>query len=583
VLLRRAFVMPLRSRGGRAWARRLLMLFGGLALLWLLLFAVVWVRLVAGDQRLDWLMPQVVASLNDRLPDQYSAEAQGLALSRRGGRIHLELDDLVVRDGARVPVFQAGKSRVGFSLGGLMTGRIEARSVGLIEPVIAVNAAEDGSDTVIRPQDMVAAAFNVLRLDGGLRELNLQNAVVEVPGTGSRLYGVNVRMFPERDRARSIVIEANGAPEDAEPWAIGGRFSQRTDGGLTYEVGFADIVPDLVLGEDSAFSLSSAISGQLMVATYATGEIADASYAISLAPGEVQLPGNIQLPVGEIEINGRFDPNRRVVVVLPSRLDIASSTAVFAGEFSFPGKESLLYGTIPMSFGFNDLNIEIGEERGRVPLDAVIFEAQYDTYAQQARIRRFDFLSGQTSVSMLGTIAKAPGSPAIRLRGGTADMPVLELEKLWPVGVAPNSRRWLLKHVRSGLLTNANLSVDIPGGVLASLENIRDLPSRMARIDFSVEDMLTGYFKGLPDMYVEAARGRLSLSSFELEMTDQGVIELPSDRTVTLTQGSFRVAGHAPQTRKCADPVCDCGRGRCASGASRQRAFARGAEAGRRS
>ena len=546
--LRTRALLALRTLWGQGWARHVLVGFCALILLWFLVFGAISLRLVFGDQRLDWLAPQVVSSLNQRLPEQFAADASGLTLSRSGGGIHLELKELVIRDDAGAPVFRANKSRIGFSLAGFMTGNIEARSVGLIEPVIAFNAtADSAAGDVIRPQEMVAAAFSVLRVEGGLRELRLEDAVLAVPGTKARLERVNVRLFPENGATDSIILEANGAPGNAQPWAIGGRFSKRPDGGVSYELGFADIVPDLLLGENAAFGLSSAISGQVAVATFGDQQIADASYTISLAPGDVRLPGNISLPIEAVDISGRYDPLRRVIAVTPSRLDIAGSKALFAGEFSVPGKDSLLYGSIPMSFAFRDLDILVGEERGRVPLDAVIIEALYDTYGQQASIRRFDFLGGRTSVSMIGTVARAPLSPAIRLRGSTADMSVLELEHLWPVGFARNTRRWLLRHVRAGELTNANLVVDIPGGVLAGLDSLRDLPGSMARLDFQVKDLVTGYFRDLPDMRIGEARGRMTLSTFELDMRTPGSIALPSGREVTVTKGRYRVADTRPR------------------------------------
>ncbi|MEM8876801.1 MAG: AsmA-like C-terminal region-containing protein [Pseudomonadota bacterium] len=541
-------LLAVRTLWGHGWARHVMVGLGALILLWFLIFGAVSLRLVFGDQRLDWLAPQVVNSLNQRLPEQLEADARGLSLSRSDGGIHLELQGLVVRDETGARVFKADKSRIGFSLAGFMTGNIEARSVGLIEPVIAFNARSDTTaGDVIRPQEMVAAAFSVLRVDGGLRELRLEDAVLAVPGTNARLEGVNIKLFPEDGTSDSIILEANGAPENGQPWAIGGRFARRADGGVSYEFGFADIVPDLLLGENSAFGLSSAISGQVAVATFSDQQLADASYTISLAPGEVRLPGNIALPIEAVEISGRYDISRRVIAVTPSRLDIAGSKALFAGEFSIPGKDSLLYGSIPVSFAFRDLDILIGEDRGRIPLDAVIIEALYDTYGQQASIRRLDFLGGRTSVSMIGSVARAPLSPAIRLRGSTADMSVLELEHLWPAEFAKNTRRWLLRHVRSGELTNANLTVDIPGGVLAGLDNLRDLPPSMARLDFEVKDLVSGYFRELPDMRIGETRGRMTLSTFELETRTPGQILLPSGREVTVTKGRYRVADTRPR------------------------------------
>ncbi|MET0710386.1 MAG: hypothetical protein ABWY82_26610, partial [Tardiphaga sp.] len=136
------------SRGG-SWLKRI---GAGLAVVLILLagsFGVLWWRLGAGPINFDMATPWLVDAIQDNIGEGNSVEVGGTQIERTGRiRVAVRIRDIVVRDRDHAIVASAPKAEVKLSVPAMLTGRLRAESLNLVDAVLAVRIMPDGQVTV---------------------------------------------------------------------------------------------------------------------------------------------------------------------------------------------------------------------------------------------------------------------------------------------------------------------------------------------------------------------------------------------------------------------------------------------------
>ena len=518
---------------------------GGLVVAWCVVLALVYLRLLFGPVSIDGFAPRIAAAVEARLPPGFQLDVSGADIERVGAGFGVRLTDARVRDAQGAPMFSAPAVTVGFSLLSFASGDIAPRSLILSAPNISLIGGGEATGT-LNAADIVAIAFVVLNPDGGIEELDVTEATVSAAGEGVHLEGVHARLFAEHSGSgpSSIALEARGGLTPQSEWAANGRLVRRDDGGISGELAFADLVPDALFPATTAgprrIAAETPVSGQVSFATLLDGTLADARFDILIGAGRIQAGDDVSFKLDEARISGSWDAARRVMKIAPSRFLAGRSRAVLGGEIAFPDNRSMSYGTVPIGLGFTDVHIATREDAEPVVIDAVVFDAVYEIAARQVRVGRFDFLAGDASISMLGYLRQAPGSPGIALRGEAARMSMDVFKSLWPEGVAPATRDWLMRQVHGGDIVNATVNVSIEPGELAAVGGLANLSRNAVSVTFRIEDADFGYFYDLPAIRSATLDGRWTPSSFELEFVgDKARIDLPASGPVFVTGGSY--------------------------------------------
>lgn len=519
--------------------------FGVLAV-WAVIISLFYAALLFGPINIDGLAPRIVASVEARLPDGMQMQVSGANLQRGRHGIGIRLNSVKVVDAVGTTVFSAPSATVGFKLLSVAAGDLSPERLIITEPVVSLTGQADNGGETMNVADIVAIAFLILNADGGLGELNVSQATVITAGEGPRLDGVDARFIaePAGEGAPSIALEVSGGNDGGAEWAMNGRLQRRADGGLSGEFAFADLVPQELMGlaENSAVHMESPISGQLAFATLQDGTLADGRFDILVGAGKIQAGKDIDFLLDEARISGTWDASRRALRIAPSRILAGQNQAMLAGEFVVPDKRSMSYGTVPFGLGFTDVRIGIGKDKEPVAIDAVVFDAVYDVLNHQTRVNRLDFLKGDASLSMLGFVRQAPGSPGIALRGSAAKMSIDVFKSLWPEGLAPLTRDWIVRQVHGGDIVDATVNIDIRPGDLAAAGGVRGLPRGAVTVSFETVATEFGYFHDLPPIRDAKLRGTWTPTSFELSFAgDEARIDLPSGRTISVTGGSYNI------------------------------------------
>src|SRR5277367_283609 len=137
-----------RLAGGR-WFWRLAIVLASLLVIFAGCFGALWWRLGAGPINLDMATPWLAAAIEENIGHDNTVEVGGTQIERTGRiRIAVRIRDIIVRDRDHVVVASAPKAEVRLSGLALLTGRLRAESLNLVDATLAVRITPDGYVTV---------------------------------------------------------------------------------------------------------------------------------------------------------------------------------------------------------------------------------------------------------------------------------------------------------------------------------------------------------------------------------------------------------------------------------------------------
>jgi hypothetical protein len=129
----------------RPWVRRTALGLASLALVCVVGFGALWLRLGAGPINLDIVTPWLASAIEQNLGQDHTVEVGGTQIERAGRiRIAVRLRDIVVRDRNHEVVASAPKAEVKLSGTALLLGRLRAETLRLVGAELSVRITPDG-------------------------------------------------------------------------------------------------------------------------------------------------------------------------------------------------------------------------------------------------------------------------------------------------------------------------------------------------------------------------------------------------------------------------------------------------------
>src|SRR5438067_2794755 len=134
---------------GERWVKRVAIVIAALMAIFAGCFGTLWWRLGAGPINLDMATPWLAAAIEDNIGHGNTVEVGGTQIERTGRiRIAVRIRDIIVRDRDRAIVASAPKAEVKLSGLALLTGRLRAESLNLVDAELAIRITPDGYVTV---------------------------------------------------------------------------------------------------------------------------------------------------------------------------------------------------------------------------------------------------------------------------------------------------------------------------------------------------------------------------------------------------------------------------------------------------
>ncbi len=591
---------------GERWVRRLAITGLVLTVIFAGGFGALWWRLGAGPVNLDMMTPWLVAAIEENIGHDNTVEIGGTQIERAGRiRIAVRIRDVVVRDRDHVIIASAPKAEVRLSGIALLTGRLRAESLNLVDAELAVRITSDGQVTVSTGDNAKPLATGV----APKRRSDLPSTAVS---SETSLPTQGTQQFPDAPTAVPAISEDGGnagALLAGLEWldSLGVR---GLDGQNLNEIGLKNgrlVVDDQQRGNRWSFSnisLSLRRPGAGGVAfTVSEGGSKGWSLHVTVGP-----PANGVRP---IDLQAAGIPAKNILLALRIK-DLTYSADMplsgeLKGEIGRDGLPTYLRGSLvagkgtiidfdtpdyPMAIDEIEMNMEwdsgrrvlvapfkmvSGENRitllarlqppnGDIPdwqmdlsggtivlagsdglapliLNRIAIGLRFDTEHRQVILTQADISNGEIGVAGTGSIDYSD-PPRLKLGFAGTPMSAAALKSIWPVLIVPELREWVIQRIERGSLQRIEIGVNSP------LHNLSrhgpPIPDDGLSVDIVADNVTLHPVDELPSVHDANLKARVTGRTATVTI-GQAAAGTPSGRKLNISDVVFEVPDMAPK------------------------------------
>ncbi len=595
-LLRRRFRRTLR----RPAFRKIAVVVGVGALAFVLGAGGLWWRLNSGPISLNIVTPWLADAIAENLGHRYKVEIGGTVIELdENRRMAVRMRYVVLRDSDGMIVASAPKAEAGFSPLSLLLGRPRVESVNLVGAELALRVETDGTVTVFagpnkRPiavspvlasAQPTSAVFNAgpgaaggappaangfangfaaflgwidslgtLGLDGGdLTEVGLKsgNLTVDDARNGRQSRFENIHLSLTRPQPGELAVTL-GSQDAGRPWVVVAAIKPLNDGVRAIrvearKVSVFDILMALRLDE-GRIEGDVPVSASLRAEIAADGTPHFANGRVLIGPGVIGEVGksNSRITVDRFEATVEWDAERRVVVS-PFQFVSGNTRMTLVAHAQAPAQPGDAW-----ALGLNGGSVVISPtspDENTLLLNRILARARFDPGRNRVDIEHAEAAGMDVNIAMSGFVDLTTSDPRIVIGMAARDMSGDSFRRIWPPFVNPKVRAWVLENMAGGTVERVEIATNAPMSTLK--DGGPPVPDDGLSIDLVGNGTVVQLIHGLPPVrdtdIVMRVRGRHANVAL-----GRGLVELPSGRRLTLTNGLFDVPdshGKAPPAR----------------------------------
>ncbi len=124
-------------------------------------------------------------------------------------------------------------------------------------------------------------------------------------------------------------------------------------------------------------------------------------------------------------------------------------------------------------------------------------------------------IEGASGLKATGDVTLADKGIGLVVRGRFDDIALADLPRLWPLGVAPNVRKWITENLLAGDATDGVFRIDLAPGAIADPTTI---PENAADLTFKFKDATTQYLHPLPPLTGCAGSAHLTAATLDVTL-----------------------------------------------------------------
>jgi hypothetical protein len=496
------------------WVKRLAVVVAVLLVIFAGCFAGLWWRLGAGPINLEMATPWLAAAIEENIGHGNTVEVGGTQIERAGRiRIAVRIRDIVVRDRDHVVVATAPKAEVKLSGTALLTGRLRAESLNLVDAELAVRITPDGQVTVstgdtARPlatgvastrrpnmpplplgqaspgsqpgapasaekRDSVSGllagldwldSLSLTGLDGqNLNEIGLKNGnlTVDDQQRGNKWNFDNITLNLRRPSSGGVALSVGEDGKHA--WSLHVVVGPPANGVRSIDIRADKVSTTNILlalrMKDLTYSADLPVSGELKgelgrdgLPTYFRGKIvAGAGHII-----DSDTP-DYPMAIDSAEINVEWDSARRVLVA-PLKIISGPNRITLLAHLE-PPNDTIRNWQMGLSGG----TIVLAGIDGEPPLifNRIAIGLRFDTDNRRVVLTQADISNGEVGIAGTGSIDYA-SEPRLTLGFAGTPMSTSALKRIWPILIVPEVREWVIERIERGSLQRIEVGVNSP-------------------------------------------------------------------------------------------------------------------------
>ena len=581
---------------GERWVKRLAVAIAALAVIFVVCFGGLWWRLGAGPINLDIATPWLASAIEQNIGHGNTVEVGGTQIERAGRiRIAVRIRDIVVRDRDRAIVATAPKAEVKLSGTALLTGRLRAESLNLVDAELAIRITPDGQVTVSAgdtakplatgvaskkeaglpatfPRQLPAAppaagapaattdsaqtgilagldwldSLSLTGLDGqNLNEIGLKNGnlLVDDQQRGNKWSFENISLSLRRPSGGGVALRLG--EDGARPWSLRVVVGPPANGVRSVDIK-ADKVPtaNIFLAmrvRDLTYSADVPLSGELKgelgrdgVPTYFRGKIvAGAGHII-----DSDTP-DYPMAIDSAEMNVEWDSNRRVLVA-PFKIVSGANRVTLLAHLEPPN------GNInEWQAGLSGGTIVLPGAEGEQPLifNRISVGFRFDIDRKRVLLTQADFSNGEISVAGTGVVDYS-GEPRLQLGFAGSPMSASALKRMWPILIVPEVREWVIERIEKGQLQRIDIAVNSPVRNLS--RKGPPIPDEGLSVNIVASGVTVRPVDQMPAVRDADLKARVT-GRTALVTIGHGIADTPAGRKINFTDFTFEVPDMAPK------------------------------------
>ncbi|WP_456621168.1 MULTISPECIES: YhdP family protein [unclassified Bradyrhizobium] len=585
------------------WLKRLVVVVGALAVIFIGCFGALWWRLGAGPINLDIATPWLAAAIEDNIGHGNTVEVGGTQIERAGRiRIAVRIRDIIVRDQDHAIVATAPKAEVKLSGAGLLMGHLRAESLNLVDAELAIRIAPDGTVTVsagdtakplatgvaskkdaglpptfprngVPPPPFATApaspdasqaapqataqsgilqgldwldSLSMTGLDGqNLNEIGLKNGnlIVDDQQRGSKWSFENISLSLRRPSRGGVTLSVG--EEGARPWSLRATIGPAENGVRSVDIRADKVSTSNILlalrVKDLTYTADLPLTGELKGELGRDGVPTFFRGKIAIGSGNIIDTDTPDYPmaIDSAEINVEWDSNRRVLVA-PFKILSGANRVTLLAHLEPPNGASNDW-----QLGFSGGSILLGGIDNEPPLvfNRIAIGFRFDTDHKRLLLTQADISNGEIGVAGTGAIDYS-GEPRLTLGFAGTPMSASALKRMWPTLIVPELREWVIERIERGTLQRIEIGVNSP---------TRNLPRKGPPIPddgLSVNIVASGVavrpVDGMPVVHDADLKARVTGRTATVNI-GQGIADTPAGRKITISDFTFEVPDMAPK------------------------------------
>src|SRR5712691_5867036 len=500
------------------WVKRLAVVIAVLMAIFTVCFGGLWWRLGAGPINLEMATPWLAAAIEENIGHGNTVEVGGTQIERAGRiRIAVRIRDIIVRDNDHAIVASAPKAEVRLSGAALLTGRLRAESLNLVDAELAVRITPDGYVTVsagdtakplatgVASKRQAAGALaqsaapvassaagpatpdaqsgtappatsgllagldwldslSLTGLDGqNLNEIGLKNGnlIVDDQQRGNKWNFENISLSLRRPGGGGVALQVG--EEGSHAWSLRVVVGPSANGVRSVDiradkVSTTNILLALRL-KDLTYSADLPLTGELKGELGRDGLPTYFRGKLTAGAGTIIDSDTPDYPmaIDSAEMNVEWDSGRRVLVA-PFKIISGPNRITLLAHLEPPND------SIPdWQLGFSGGTILLAGIDNEPPLifNRIAIGLRFDTDKRRVVLTQADVSNGEIGIAGTGSVDYS-AEPRLTLGFAGTPMSASALKRMWPTLIVPEVREWVIERVERGSLQRIEVGVNSP-------------------------------------------------------------------------------------------------------------------------
>jgi len=289
------------------------------------------------------------------------------------------------------------------------------------------------------------------------------------------------------------------------------------------------------------------VSPQFAAGFNAAGELEQMGGFLSVGAGIIGMGGEEVVLLDEADIRLSWKQGDRFLAIEQSSLHIGETRFLFVGRMvpPDPGKTRLAFTVSVLEGQIKPRDIE----GAPLFIDNILVEGSFLMSSQYLDIAAFRLQTGNTKISGAGGVDLSPRGPTVSMAFNTTSMHVETFKRLWPSFYDPETRKWMLQHLKDGVLKSARVDLAVgPENFDPDDPDRRVWPDDTMDVVFDFEAIEMSYFDGMPPITGAHGKGKIKGGLFQIDVEEAAMVTA-SGRHVKVDRLQYKIPDIRPRRR----------------------------------